>query len=96
MSVQDLYDSVIKFPTKLRMEAQMQGVILQDHCYNAGHRKDHCITFKYSGNREAAKAAMLAFVEMHLGGINLAFYAERENSQQCYVLFDVKGYKDNA
>lgn len=93
MKVQEEYDTVIQFPTALRMEATVQGITLQDHCYNAGHRANHCILFRYRGDRELAKAQMQSFVELHLGAINVQFYAERDDSSQCYVKFDVRGWK---
>ena len=87
------YDTQVKFPKAVTAQFVEHGIALEAHQYNNGKRKGHCITFRTLGVRETAKAAMQSFIEMHLGGTNIEFFAERDNPRSCYATFDIKGWE---
>jgi hypothetical protein len=92
MSIQAEYDTEVKFPTSITAQFVEHGVALDAHRYCNGRRKGHCITFRTLGVRDTAKAAMQSFIELHMGGINIQFFAERDNPSHCYATFDVRGF----
>lgn len=82
------FDCRSGFDQRVLWALRMVGVHLKEHVWSKGRRKDHCIRFWFTGDREMVKGVIVDFIADEYDGVNCRFYTENNDPRCCYVLFD--------
>lgn len=85
----DCYDNARRLPVAHRMALTQGKILAGELLWTTGSTLDHCLKFRFTGDREIAKWNLTAFLEMYHLATNIRFYADSRDATQCFVLYDV-------